>query len=83
MTYEINTITTRKNGKVITMNCLATEYEMATKDGLNAIKALPENKSRYKWFEIPNDYQMNTYFQSFELTISEATTGKNIYKVTK
>lgn len=72
-----------RNGKVFTDSLLATEIEMTTRRGLDAIKVMPEGKNRYKWFEIPNEYQMEKYFDAFEITISEATTGKNVYKITR
>lgn len=84
MTYEIKANWTRHDGKEVKpFDEIATTFEMATKDGLNAIKFLKENKTRFTWIEIPNEYQMTKYFKSFELTICEATTGKNIYKITK
>ena len=56
---------------------------MARQEGLDAVRFLKEGKKRYSWIQIPNDYQMSKYYKSFCLTISEATTGKNITKITK
>ncbi len=81
MTYEVKFRLTHKSGKVITENVIATAIEFGKREGLDAIKVLPEGKNRWKWFEIPNDYQMNTYYDNWSLTIAEATTGKNVYKV--
>lgn len=83
MRYEIKANWIRHDGREIKIDEIATSFEMTTRGRLNAIKFLKENKTRFTWIEIPNDYQMKTYFKSFELTISEATTGKNIYKATK
>lgn len=83
MTFEIKFKQVSKSGKVFEENFLATEVEEGTRDGLDAIKALPEGKNRFKWFEIPNDYQMSKYFESWELTVLEATTGKTVYKKTR
>lgn len=84
MTYEIKMVAIEKNGRIIKDSKLTDNYpEMATKGGLEAIKFVAQGKTRFTWFEIPNDYQMRTYFESYEITISEATTGKNITKITR
>lgn len=85
MTYEIKLRFTRKGNedKVIEEIRIATEVETTTRNGLDAIKVMPEGKTRWAWYEVPNDYQMQNYFGTWELTISEATTGKNVYKVVR
>ena len=84
MTYEVKMIATTTDGRNIKDSKLTDSYpEMATKGGLDAVKFIAQGKTRYTWFEIPNDYQMKTYYKSFEITISEATTGKNIAKISR
>lgn len=80
MTFEIKFKQTNKNGKTFEESVLATAVEFGTKDGLEAIKVLPEGKNRFKWYTVPNEYQMDKYFSSWELTVIEATTGKSVYK---
>ena len=83
MLYEIRFKQVDKNGKVFEEVITATAVEMATRNGLDAVKVMPNGKNRWKWFEVPNDFQMEKYVSSFEITISEATTGKNVYKITR
>jgi len=83
MMYEVRFKQVNKSGKVFEENIIATAVEMARREGLDAVKVMPNGKNRWKWFEIPNDFQMERYIESYEITISEATTGKNIYKVTR
>lgn len=83
MKYEVKFRQVNKSGKIFEDNIIATEIQMSRREGSDAIKVLPEGKNRYKWYEIPTDYQMTKYFESWELTIAEATTGKNVYKLTR
>ena len=83
MTYEIKTRWEMKNGNKVEKAELTNACEMATRNGLDAIKYIKEGKTRYTWIEVPNDYQMKNYYNSFEVVVIEATTGKAIYKISK
>ncbi len=83
MLYEIKINQVNKDGRNYNDTYMATEVEMATKNGLDAIKFLQEGKKRYTWAELPNEYQMKKYIDKFEITVAEATTGKNICKLAK
>ena len=79
--YEIKMRFEAIDGRVVEESKTATSYERTTKGGLDAIKFLQPEKSRFTWYEIPNAYQMKNYYKSYTVTISEATTGKNIEKI--
>lgn len=82
MKYEIK-VKVVKRGIETNNSYIATEVELATRNGLNAIKLMQEGKKRYTWIEIPNDYQMAKYIEKFEIVIAEATTGRRIHTISK
>lgn len=83
MKYEIKVARAEKDGRNGNWSYIATEVELTEKNGLEVVKFKKEGKSRYTWFEIPNDYQMKKYVDKFELVITEATTGRRIYTISK
>jgi hypothetical protein len=84
MTYEVKYTAIEKSGRTVEESKLTDSYpEMTNRNGLDAIKFIVKGKTRFTWFEIPNDYQMNKYYERVEITVSEATTGKNIAKISR
>lgn len=79
MKFEVKVMAKEKNGRAFNYSDIATECELTKKGKLDAVKYLKEGKSRYTWQEIPNDYQMSKYYESFEIVITEATTGKRVW----
>lgn len=83
MLYEIKVASLKKDGRNSKESFITEGFEFTTKEGLQAVRFVQHGKTRNTWIQVPNDFQMKNYFGSFELTICEATTGKNIHKIVK
>lgn len=82
MTYEIRVKFEAKDGRKIDYTDKATEIMFTTKNGYETIKYMRIGKKRFTWFEIPTEYQMEKYFESFQVTIKKSETGEEIYNIT-
>lgn len=83
MTYEIKVIV-KTDGRNFNKSYIVDEYEFCKKGQLDAVKFHKIDKggkTRYTWIEIPNAYQMKTYYKSFKVEICEASTGRKIEEV--
>jgi hypothetical protein len=79
MTYEIKATFNMKDGTTVKYSHIATSIELTNKGENGAIKYQREGKKRFTWLEFPNEYQMKKYYESVEVIITEATTGRRIY----
>ena len=79
MMYEIKVNVRWKDGREVKESNLSNTVEFAKRNGLDAIKFIKEGKTKFTWIELPNEYQMKTCYDTFEVVITEVTTGKQIY----
>lgn len=79
MMFDIKVKIDWKDGRLNEHTDYATEVHFATKNGNNAIKYLKEGKNRFTWLEIPNEWQLNKFYNAFEVNVIESTTGKKTY----
>lgn len=78
MTYEIKTYE-RICGKDYRKSYIVNDYERVTCKKGDCIRFKQEEKKSYTYIHAIAE----SYHEDFEITICEATTGKNIYKATK
>lgn len=79
MTYDIRVKFEAKDQRKIDYTDRATEIMFTTKDGLDVIKYMRVEKKRFTWLSLPNEYQMEKYYESFQVTIKRVETGEEIY----
>ena len=83
MTYEIRWKRNDKDGRKYNETYLCNEYSFVKVGGLDAVRFQQEGHKKGTRIAIPNDYQMGKYYDSFELVIVEATTGRRVFSISK
>lgn len=83
MKYEIRKTVKETGRDEKSYTKIVTEIATAKRRTLDVIKYREEGKSKFTWIEIPNDYQMKNFYDSFEMIITEIKTGKVIYSIKK
>lgn len=79
MTYEIRVKFEAKDQKKIDYTDKATQIMFTTKNGYETIKYMRVGKKRFTWLSLPNEYVMEKYYKSFQVTIKRIETGEEIY----
>lgn len=70
-----------QSSPIRTIDHEADEVEFETQDGKDAIKYKKPGRSRYSWEVIPNEAEMEEWFDSYSLKIIDLDTDETVYEI--